>query len=181
MVRSLTKGHRVRGAELRRRRNQIQSWYPYEAKELPAEVEPGRFFITDVKTKELVEGRLIPEMPAALFFSGTYRAAPRGRDGLERALSDFKGRLNDIGYEGRYFAVAHHSEPNPWEDRESRVHVHAIIDHGPTLGELGDRWGDAHGVWKAGLADPGAYYYVARHGLDGRSLVLDRVTSEKAA
>ncbi len=149
---------------------------------MPSGVEPSRFFISDPRVVMLVEDRMIPGMPAALFFSGTYRVPPRGRAALETVLADFKMLLAEIGHTTGYFAVAHQNEPAPWDtDSKPRIHVHAILDYSPALATLGERWGDAHGIWRAGLADVGGHYYVARHALDGRSLVLDNVALGEAA
>lgn len=177
-MRLATNAIRIRPVELKKRRRQIEAWYPYEAKAVPSDVGADRFFVTDRQVVGLVEDHLMPAMPAALFFSGTYRVPPQGRNALETVLADFKRTLDEIGHDGRYFAVAHRNEPAPWDkDKKPRVHVHAIIDYSPALAMLGDCWGDAHGIWKAGLADPGGHYYVARHATDGKSLVLDRTSA----
>jgi hypothetical protein len=160
----------VSRSEIRKRRRQIEEWYPYVPRAIPSEVEAGSYFVTDQQTVKLVEQHLIPLMPAALFFSGSYRAEPRGRDAAEKALRDFERVIEAAGHKGRYFAVASKNH------REGRLHIHAIVDYGPNISKLGDLWANAHGIWRGGLADPGAFYYTARHAHPGRieSLVLDR-------
>ncbi|MGB4593943.1 MAG: hypothetical protein WBI63_09250 [Coriobacteriia bacterium] len=160
----------VTRADIRKHKRQIEAWYPYEPKPLPTRVQAGSFFVTDPHTVKLVEQHLIPSMPAALFFSGSYRVEPRGPNAYETIIRDFERVIRAAGHEGRYFAVAAKNE------REGRRHIHAIVDYGPHIPALGNLWADAHGMWRAGLADPGAFYYVGRHAHPNRieSVVLDR-------
>jgi hypothetical protein len=166
----------VRTQELKKRMRQIESWYPYAPKDMPGRVDAEGFFISDPRVVSLVEDHLVPSMPAALFFSGTYRVGPKGRNALEIVLADFEQVLEQEGHQGRYFAVAHRNR------RDGHVHVHALVDHGPAIVGVGKRWGASHGMWRAGLADPGGYYYVARHASDpDGALVLDRTQRPAAA
>lgn len=171
---------RVRPSVIKQRQRQIEAWYPYEPKIVPAQVSPDSFFVTDPHVRKMVEGHLIPKMPAAVFFSGSFHTEPGGTDALQDALSDFEAILSAAGHVGRFFAVAARSyrdkryhAPN---QMKGRIHVHAIVDYGPNVGKIGRLWSNAHGKCDAGLADPGAHYYVIKHDTNAAipSLVLDR-------
>lgn len=164
----------VRSVERRRRERLIESWYPYTPDELPTEVSADSFFVTNPVVVKLVEEHLIPAMPAALFFSGTYRRDPQGKGAFETVLRDFDRVLEDIGHHGQYFAVAHVNYSCD-DERTPRPHLHAIVDYSEALPLLAKRWADAHGSWKAGLAHVGGFYYVARHACDGKSFTRDRL------
>lgn len=162
--------------ELRKRQRQIESWYPYEGKALPAEVEPAAYFVTDPAVVRLVEQHLIPAMPAALFFSGSYRKEPGGTAALEMALADFEAMIDAAGHKGRYFAVAARDPYDRYTGASGRIHVHAIIDYSPHIKDLVATWAVRHGMSRGGLADPGAYFYVAKHYTNrvNENVVLDR-------
>lgn len=166
----------VRHSELKKRQRRIESWYPYERKDVPAEVEPTTYFVWDPSVVRLVEQHLIPSMPVALFFSGSYREGPTGSAALELALADFEAMIEAAGHKGRYFAVAARDPFDRYTGASGRIHVHAIVDYSPNISDLASRWADEHGMSRAGLADPGAYYYVAKHYTNrvNKNVVLDR-------
>lgn len=171
---------RVPSFERRKRERMVESWYPYVPKEMPSEVSADSFFVTNPTVVKLVEEHLIPAMPAALFFTGTYRRDPQGKGAFERVLRDFDRVLEEIGHQGQYFAVAH-TNYSCDDERTTRLHLHAIVDYSEALPLLGKRWADAHGSWKAGRADVGAFYYVARHACDGKSSMRDRLYDIRAS
>lgn len=174
---SLTEPRRIPARELRRRRKEIDRLYPYEPKRLPEDVSAADYFVHEKQLVRIVEQHVLPQMPAALFFTGTYRAEPFGPDAAEKALRDLDAVLKKAGHSGRCFAVAGS------DGRDGRTHVHAIIDYGPGLDTIGRLWADAHGVYKAGGADPGAYYYVVKRARVADSVIHDRtgVSSAHAA
>lgn len=134
------------------------------------------FFVTDPAKVRFVEEHLIPSMPAALFFSGSYRKQPGGSRALELALADFEAMLETAGHQGRYFAVAARDSYDRYTGERGRIHVHAIVDFSPNIRDLTTRWADEHGMSRGGLADPGGYYYVAEHYLSrwNDNVVVDR-------
>lgn len=177
---------RTRGltrAEIMKRQRQIEAWYPSEERPMPSGEAAGSFFVTDPTTVRLVEEHLIPSMPVALFFSGSYRKEPGGRDALELALADFEATIDATGHRGRYFAVAARDPYDHYTGERGRIHVHAIVDFSPGIRELTTRWADKHGMAKGGLADPGGYYYVARHYINrwNDNVVLDRTALSTSA
>ncbi|NTU70468.1 MAG: hypothetical protein HGB10_01385 [Coriobacteriia bacterium] len=164
---------RVRRSEIKRRHREISRLYPYESQEIPDRVDADRYFITDTRIVRLAEDHLMARMPAALFFSGTYRKAPKGKAAADVVLDDFEKCIRDAGYTGNFFATAHQNHD------DGGIHVHAICDWDENIGAIGKAWGSAHGIWKGGPADPGAYFYVATRASDPsvRTSVLDRTLS----